>query len=119
MLKAALWKFTLQPGLLELALAEKLTEKGFEVLLWPDVDRTDLRIQFGDSTQDIDAKVWVSPYALAKHIEQISNQVSRWIVIPDYQKQNIPLLRERCPAGVRVFTQSQCVREAQKHAAPF
>ena len=119
MLNAALWKFTLQPGLLELALAEKLTEKGFEVSLWPDVDRTDLRIQFGDLTQDIDAKVWVSPYALAKHIEQISNQASRWIVIPDYQKQNIPLLRERCPAGVRVFTQSQCLREAQKYAPPF
>jgi hypothetical protein len=119
MLKAALWKFTLQPGLLELALAEKLTEKGFAALLWPDVDRADLRIQFGDSIQDIDAKVWVSPYELSKHIEQIPNHVSRWIVIPDYQKQNIPLLRERCPAGVRVFTQSQCVREAQKNAPPF
>lgn len=119
MLKPALWKFTLQPGLLELALAEKLTEKGFEALLWPDVDRTDLRLQLGGSIQDIDAKVWVSPYELAKHIEQIPDQVCRWIVIPDYQKKNIPLLRERCPAGVRVFTQSQCVREAQKHAAPF
>lgn len=40
-------------------------------------------------------------------------------MIPDYQKQNIPLLREHCPMGVRVFTQSQCVQEVQKHASPF
>lgn len=119
MLNPALWKFTLQPGLLELSLAHALTERGYEVELWPNVDRTDLRIRIGQSTQDIDAKVWVSAHELAKHIEQIPSHLPRWIVIPDYQKQNIPLLREHCPMGVRVFTQSQCVQEVQKHASPF
>lgn len=119
MLNPALWKFTLQPGLLELSLAHALTERGYEVELWPNVDRTDLRIRIGQSTQDIDAKVWVSAHELAKHIEQIPSDLPRWIVIPDYQKQNISLLREHCPLGVRVFTQSQCVQEVQKHASPF
>lgn len=119
MLKPPLWKFTLQPGLLEVALANALVAKGFEVQLWPDVDRTDLRVRLGPIYQDIDAKVWVSAYELAKHIERIPPDKPRWIVIPDYQKPNIPLLRARSPAGVQVFTQRQCVREAQKHAAPF
>ena len=119
MLKPPLWKFTLQPGLLEVALASAPVAKGLEVQLWPDVDRTDLRIRLGHAYQDIDAKVWISSYELAKHIESIPSSKPRWIVIPDYQMQNIPLLRQRCPAGVAVFTQSQCVREAQKHAAPF
>ncbi|XVN19758.1 hypothetical protein QZH46_06650 [Pseudomonas corrugata] len=119
MLKPALWKFTLQPGLIELALANELAAKGFDVRLWPDVDRTDLRIHLGLIEQDIDAKVWVSPYELAKHIDSISSSKPRWIVIPDYQRQNIPFLRQRCKPGVSVFTQSQCVREALKHAPAF
>ncbi|MBH8436235.1 hypothetical protein I8Q59_21220, partial [Acinetobacter baumannii] len=82
MLNPALWKFTLQPGLLELSLAHALTERGYEVELWPNVDRTDLRIRIGQSTQDIDAKVWVSAHELAKHIEQIPSHLPRWIVIP-------------------------------------
>lgn len=119
MLKPALWKFTLQPGLIEVSLAQALTAKGFAVQLWPDVDRTDLRIRLGLIDQDIDAKVWVSPYELAKHIESVPSSRPRWIVIPDYQRASIPYLRQRCKAGVSVFTQSQCVREALKHAAPF
>ncbi|MGV8865074.1 MAG: hypothetical protein ACOH2T_28485 [Pseudomonas sp.] len=119
MLKPALWKFTLQPGLLEIALAKALVSKGLEVQLWPDVDRTDLRVRLGDAYQDIDAKVWVSTHELAKHIQSIPSSKPRWIVIPDYQKQSIPQLRQHCGLGVAVFTQSQCVKEALKHAAPF
>ncbi|RAI70914.1 hypothetical protein DOZ80_10630 [Pseudomonas fluorescens] len=119
MLKPALWKFTLQPGLIEIALAHALAAKGFDVQLWPDVDRTDLRIRFSLSEQDIDAKVWMSAYELAKHIESIPSNKPRWIVIPDYQRASIPFLRQRCKAGVSVFTQSQCVKEALKYAAPF
>ncbi|MDU8608734.1 hypothetical protein [Pseudomonas syringae group sp. 247E2] len=119
MLKPALWKFTLQPGLIEIALANTLAGKGFDVRLWPDVDRTDLRIHLGLIEQDIDAKVWASPYELAKHIESIPSSKPRWIVIPDYQRESIPFLRERCKPGVSVFTQSQCVKEALKHASPF
>ena len=119
MLKPALWKFTLQPGLIEVSLAQSLTSAGFDVRLWPDVDRTDLRIHLGLIEQDIDAKVWTSPYELAKHIESIPPSKPCWIVIPDYQRASIPFLRQRCKAGVSVFTQTQCVEEALKHAAPF
>ncbi|MDC6711078.1 hypothetical protein, partial [Leclercia adecarboxylata] len=60
MLKPPLWKFTLQPGLLEVALASAFVAKGLEVQLWLDVDRTDPRIRLGHAYQDIDAKVWIS-----------------------------------------------------------
>jgi hypothetical protein len=119
MLKPALWKFTLQPGLLEIAMAQSFAKHGIEAQLWPDVDRTDLRVSLRNAIQDIDAKVWVSAYELAKHIEQIPSHVSRWVVIPDYQKQNISLLNKRCPPGVRVFTQRQCLSEVKKLANPF
>lgn len=119
MLKPPLWKFTLQPGLLELALAASFAEKGIQVQLWPDVDRTDLRLQLSDRTQDIDAKVWISVYELAKHIETLPDRATHWIVIPDYQRPNIALLRKICPPGIQVFTQNQCVKEVLKNANPF
>ncbi|AXM95735.1 hypothetical protein GCM10011247_38370 [Pseudomonas plecoglossicida] len=119
MLKPALWKFTLQPGLIEFELAQTLAGMGFDVQLWPDVDRTDLRFRLGHTHQDIDAKVWMSAYRLAEHIKAIPTSSPRWIVIPDYQKQSLPLLRKHCNPGVSVYTQSQCVQEAKKRAAPF
>lgn len=119
MLQGALWKFTLLPGRLEIALAEALTNKGFAVELWPDFDRVDLRVTLGDQAFEIDAKVWRSTHALALRIEALRPTSPLWIVIPDYQKEHVKFLRSACPSGVDVFSQSQCVRELMKHADPF
>ncbi|WP_460044609.1 restriction endonuclease-related protein [Pseudomonas sp. S2_H01] len=119
MLKSALWKFTLIPGLLELRLATQLATDGFDVTLWPDVDRSDLAIRLPDKTLELDAKVWISTQALSRHIAQLPSKTPRWIVVPDYQKSHVPSLREHCPPGIEVFTQSDCSKELKKHAKPF
>lgn len=118
MLKSALWKYTLLPGLLELQLAEKLSKHGLDVTLWPDVDRSDLRVSYGGMTLDIDAKVWVSPRALGAYLESMGPTTMRWFVIPDYQQAHVPWLRSVCP-GLQVFTQSECIKELTTRANPF
>lgn len=119
MLKGAIWKFTLLPGLLELQLAEQLLQHGVEVTLWPNVDRSDLRVKYGGMDLDIDAKVWISPRALGHHLEGVRASTLRWIVIPDYQKAHVGWLQNACPPGLQVFTQSQCIKELTKRAHPF
>lgn len=119
MLKSALWKYTLLPGLLELQLAQQLSEHGLDVTLWPDVDRSDLRVVFGGIDLDIDAKVWISPRSLGRHLESMLPSTLRWIVTPDYQKAHIPWLRSVSPAGLQVFTQSECIKELTQRANPF
>lgn len=119
MLQGALWKFTLLPGRLELALAEALTSKGFAVELWPDFDRVDLQVVIGPQAFEIDAKVWRSVHSLAERIKLLRPTTPLWIVVPDYQKQHVKFLRESCPPCVEVFTQSQCVKEFVKRANPF
>ena len=118
-LKSALWKYTLLPGLLELQLAEQLSEHGLDVTLWPDVDRSDLRITQGAMTTDLDAKVWVSPLALGRYLENLEYSSPRWIVIPDYQKSHLDWLRNICAKGLQVFTQTECIKELTQRANPF
>jgi len=119
MLNSALWKYTLLPGLLELQLAQQLSERGLDVTLWPNVDRSDLRVPYGGTELDLDAKVWISPRSLGRHLEQMTPSTLRWIVIPDYQKAHIPWLRSVSPAGLQVFTQSECIKELTQRANPF
>ncbi len=119
MLRGALWKFTLVPGLLELRLAEQLASAGFDVTLWPNVDRSDLGVNLGRDFIELDAKVWISPPALSRHLAQLSSRIPRWIIVPDYQKSHVPSLREHCPAGIEVFTETGCIRELKKRAQPF
>ncbi|MFA7894842.1 restriction endonuclease-related protein [Pseudomonas putida] len=117
-LRSALWKYTLLPGLLELQLAERLSRHGLDVTLWPDVDRSDLQISHGGMTLDIDAKVWVSPRALGTYLESMHPSTTRWIVIPDYQQSHVPWLRSLCP-GLQIFTQRECIKELTTRANPF
>jgi hypothetical protein len=107
------------PGLLELRLATQLASDGFDVTLWPDVDRADLAVSMPGELLELDAKVWVSTQALSRHIAQLPNLTPRWIVIPNYQKSHIPSLREHCPPGIDVFTENDCSKELKKHARPF
>lgn len=118
-LKSALWKYTLLPGLLELQLAEQLSQQGLDVTLWPDVDRSDLRIIQGAMSTDLDAKVWVSPLALGRYLENLEFSSPRWIVIPDYQRAHLNWLRSICAKGLQVFTQTECIKELTQRANPF
>ncbi|WP_397453706.1 hypothetical protein [Pseudomonas sp. NA-150] len=106
-LNTALWKFTLIPGLLERRLHDRLAKLGLHPTLWPDVDRSDVKIEVGDQEIWLDAKVWRSMRFLAHRLTN-TEATGVWIVIPDYQKGEVPSLREQCD-GHQIMTESQCI----------
>lgn len=118
MLRPAIWKFTLVPGLLELSIARRIEEIGLEAILWPDVDTSDVRTFVDGKTINIDAKVWYSASRLATHLKSLSSGQACWIVIPDYMERDISYLREQSPPQIAVFTESGCIREIRKQCIP-
>ncbi len=68
-LRRGAWRYTLQPGLVELDLEVRLRRiKGVEVVLWPALDSYDLRVKAGDSLWAVDVKDWSSTKFLANHL---------------------------------------------------
>ncbi|RON51842.1 restriction endonuclease-related protein [Pseudomonas frederiksbergensis] len=114
MLKPAIWKFTLVPGLLELSLYRRLNDLGLTVELWPEFDKADVRVTIGEHTLDLDAKVWHSPNRLLTHLKSLPAAYPHWIVIPDYQRKSVNYLDIETPSHIRVFTESQCIKEISR-----
>ncbi|WP_133306522.1 hypothetical protein [Pseudomonas sp. LS-2] len=106
-LNTALWKFTLIPGLLERRLHDRLAKLGLRPTLWPDVDLSDVKVEVGDLEIWLDAKVWRSTRMLGHRLAN-TDAKGIWIVIPDYQKGEVPSLREQCEYHL-ILTESQCV----------
>ncbi|GAB7386961.1 hypothetical protein BSNK01_07970 [Bacillaceae bacterium] len=90
-------KFVQNPGIAELALAGKIKARGWNVVLYPEVDRCDLRISKGDKRLDIDVKDYSHPKLLADYIQEHvqktdhEKQDDRVIfVVPQHQEQLHP-----------------------------
>lgn len=90
-------RYTLLPGLAELSLQRKLEAVGFNVELYPNVDRYDLSVKKdGRKIAMIDVKDFSHPLNLAYFFNQLSdNQLAKYtteenvlIIIPDYRKQH-------------------------------
>ncbi|CAM4498977.1 hypothetical protein FHS16_005559 [Paenibacillus endophyticus] len=91
-LKEGVHRYTLTPGLAETGLERRLTNKGYEVEMYPDVDRYDLAIRVKDRTYHIDVKDYKNPYSLAMYFNQLdSSSLDKYreghvyIVIPAYR----------------------------------
>jgi hypothetical protein len=115
-LNTALWKFTLIPGVLERRLRDRIAKLGLKPVLWPDVDRGDVKVEVADQEIWLDAKVWRSP-ALLGHQLASSEANGTWIVLPDYQKDYVRSLREQCDPRT-VLTESQCVSRIGRLCRP-
>lgn len=96
-LKEGVHRYTLLPGLAELNLKGKLEAHGFNVELYPDVDRYDLWVhKDGRTIAMIDVKDFSHPLNLAYFFNQLSDdQLAKYtsvenvlVVIPDYRRQH-------------------------------
>lgn len=112
-LRRGVWRYTLLPGLVELALADRLNRlDGVSVELWPERDRYDLRIRVGTHTWVVDVKDWGSAPALARHLSHVEPPELVHIVVPAHKKQQLGVLRERCPNRKFAFCTDRQLVEA-------
>src|SRR5208337_2148853 len=96
-LRRGAWRYTLQPGLVELDLEVRLRRiKGVEVVLWPALDSYDLRVKAGDSLWAVDVKDWSSTKFLANHLARQDRTKRLHIVVPEWRSDQIGILRQRC-----------------------
>lgn len=93
-LRPGIWRFTVLPGLEELALANKMAAiKGAQVALWPFMDAYDLDVRRGGHHWRIDVKNYSVASTLARHLNAHPSDKRIWIVIPDAKKAQVPVLR--------------------------
>lgn len=98
MLVAPIWKFTLIPGLFEMAIVDRLHRLGHRAVLWPDFDSADIELLHRDKTMWIDAKVWSSAHRLAQHLCETDVGRPCVILIPDSHAGDLEFLRQRAPS---------------------
>lgn len=93
-LRPGIWRFTVLPGLEELALERRLREIGdVEVRLWPFVDAYDLDVRRGTYHWRIDVKDHSSVASLARHLNEHPVREPTWIVVPEVRRDQVPRLQ--------------------------
>lgn len=93
-LRPGIWRFTVLPGLEELALERKLREiDDVEVRLWPFVDAYDLDVRRGPLHWRIDVKDHSSVTSLARHLNEHPVREPTWIVVPEVRRDQVPRLQ--------------------------
>jgi len=93
-LRRGVWRYTLLPGLAELALAKRLQAIDAEVVLWPYLDAWDLDVRLGDQHWRVDVKDWHDPAALWRQLSGLpADPEPMWVVLPDTHAWQIEFLR--------------------------
>ncbi|WP_204292804.1 restriction endonuclease-related protein [Micromonospora gifhornensis] len=113
-LARGIWRYTTVPGLPELALRDRLAERGLKVQLWPGLDAYDLLVEVGPKRAKkkafrVDIKDYTSAAMLAKlvHAQEGDKGGAEWLVVPDYRCGQVPLLSGVCARyGMKVATAS-------------
>jgi len=98
-----IWRYTTVPGLPELALHDRLKERGLKVKLWPGLDAYDLLVEGGPKRKFkkplmVDVKDYTSAMTLASliHAQEGDRGGAGWLVVPDYRAGQVPLLSGVC-----------------------
>lgn len=94
------WRYTAVPGLAELALRDRLMERGVKVELWPALDAYDLRVHVGRKRSRkkeqwrVDVKDYTSEMTLGAqlHAQGGDRGGADWLVVPDHRAAQVPLL---------------------------
>ncbi|MCF4123027.1 hypothetical protein L1785_18790 [Antribacter sp. KLBMP9083] len=121
-LARGVWRYTTVPGLIELALHDRLKERGLGVDLWPGLDLFDLRITVlggGPGPDDgvkVDVKDYTSGMTLGQlvHSQEGDKGGAEVLVVPDHRADQVPLLQNVCAKyGMRAeaatdFAESIC-----------
>ncbi|WP_147945420.1 MULTISPECIES: hypothetical protein [Microbispora] len=114
-LARGIWRYTTVPGLPELALHDRLAERGLKVEMWPGLDAYDLLVEVGPKRGKkkpfkVDVKDYTSATTLAKliHAQEGDRGGADWLVVPDYRANQVPLLSGVCAKyEMRVTTASE------------
>ncbi|MCU6796827.1 hypothetical protein OB236_32350 [Paenibacillus sp. WQ 127069] len=92
-LKEGVHRYTLLPGLAEFQLANRFTKQGYQVEMYPDVDRYDLAVHKSNQAVYFDVKDYRNPYSLAAHFNKLDAAALEkykkehvYIVVPSYRK---------------------------------
>ncbi len=109
-LKRSVWRYTVQSGLVELELAAALEAGGAEVVMWPEVDRCDLRVTTPSNSWRVDVKDWSRPQRLVRRLEQQPLAADVVLVIPEDRSNQLTMLRERL-SGTRILSGDAFVAE--------
>ncbi|MFD2171023.1 hypothetical protein [Tumebacillus lipolyticus] len=96
-LRTGVYRYTMLPGLAELRAHDELVKRGYEVKMFPDVDRFDLEVKLGQRYIYLDMKDFSNPFSLAKFFnDQTAYQLQKfsgkgiYIVIPEYRTKRYP-----------------------------
>lgn len=114
-LARGVWRYTTVPGLPELALYDRLKERGLKVSLWPGLDAYDLLVEAGPKRGrkvpfKVDVKDYTSAATLASlvHAQEGDRGGAEWLVVPDYRAGQVPLLSGVCAKyGMQVAAASE------------
>jgi hypothetical protein len=114
-LTRGIWRYTTVPGLPELALYDRLKERGLKVSLWPGLDAYDLLVETGPKRArkvpfKVDVKDYTSATTLANviHAQEGDRGGAEWLVVPDYRASQVPLLSGVCAKySMRAATASE------------
>ncbi|SDJ83697.1 hypothetical protein [Paenibacillus naphthalenovorans] len=96
-LRYGIFRYTMLPGLAELAAKDWLAKEGYKVTLFPQVDRFDLAIQLDSHSVYLDMKDFKHPLHLANFFNKMQpHQLEKYrephvyIVIPQYRNKLYP-----------------------------
>ena len=111
-LKKGVMQFIASPGSIELEIEKTCIDMGLKTLMWPDMDRYDIKIVFGDGEYwAVEAKDYSKAFLLKDKIEQQSVAIpdagyeKAFVVIPDDRVKNNPDYCKTVNKGIRAVEQ--------------
>ncbi|MFS0615367.1 hypothetical protein [Lederbergia ruris] len=98
-------RYTLLPGISEHNIAERLSNKGYSVQMYPEIDNFDILVKCNGQTLALDVKDFYNPFYLAQYIcqkrfEQDWNE-DVWYVIPSYRLEIFPAYIQQVKIYIR------------------
>lgn len=101
-------RYILLPGIMEREIANKLTKKGYNITMYPEIDRYDILIEHDNQQVFLDVKDYQNPFQLARSIYEASLDSEwnkdTWYVVPKYRIIEFPVYVKQVVNSLKEFT---------------